>query len=138
MQVVVPGKGFVNVEFIPYSNYESGNGGSIFTTDNEVLQNAMESDHRFGSKYHLKSINGMTPYDWEQKKAAYGEDKTADEIKQAEQDAVNASLKHVQVSNIMDAKTYLIDNCNWEPKGRQTKNSIKDVAETYGIIFEGI
>lgn len=119
--------GLADIKFTPYSNYESGRGGSVFTTENERLQYAIEKDHRYGNMIHLKMIDGMLPEVWYEKQAAG--------VMNAEPE------KQVKIVNVMtakDAMTYLQDNFGWAPKGRPTKKSIIEAAESYGVEFSGI
>lgn len=114
------------ISFSPVSNYVAGQGGSEFTTANESLQKAIESQYEFGRIFYLKDSNGELVTELPE------EDNAEDTIE------VEDTREHIKVASINDAKLWLIDNKGWEPKGRLTKRAIQDVAASYNIVFEGL
>lgn len=115
----------IDVNFMPVSNYHAGEGGSVFTTDDEKIQEALERSNNFGQIYHLDSSDDAG-------KASHGDTKTTDTS------VVDGELKQVEVSSIEDAKAWLVDNCGWKPTARPTKTGIAKVASSYGYVFVGL
>lgn len=110
----------VPVNFSPVSNYYPGNGGSMFVTEDEKLQAALES---------MKPMFGRTFFLVQDEKPIV-EEKPAEEEKK--------ELKVINVNGFEDAKTWLVDHCDWKPTARPTKASVMKVAESYGYKFEGL
>lgn len=113
----------IRAEFTPVSNYD-GRGGSIFSTDDEEIQQAMESRADFGTLF--VEVDNKS---W---------DEHNDEEPAAESTEQVREMKNVKVESIADAKIWLIDNCGWKPSSRVTKKSLVEAADSYCIVFEGI
>lgn len=115
----------IDVNFMPVSNYHAGEGGSVFTTEDERIQDALERSNNFGQMYYLDGSECK--------------DKTVRDDSETTSNAVtDGGLKQVEVASIEDAKAWLIDNCGWTPTARPTKAGIAKVAASYGYVFVGL
>nr|DAV37241.1 MAG TPA: hypothetical protein [Caudoviricetes sp.] len=152
INVVLPSKKNLHITFTPLSN-----GSSVFSTDNEVLQKAIERHYRFGSLFRLaekysvskkstdKDINNKTnpePQTVEETEKSDGtaelpekSDETTDE---ADNDSENNGLTKVHVTDIASAKDYLADKFGISRTSMRSTKSIIEQASANGIEFEGI
>lgn len=105
------------INFTPFSF-----GGSIYTTNNKVEQDALESSKDFNGLYVLYSTH---------------DDGVADKpvINDEQQDENQRELEVVKVADIEDAKQYLIER---GAKNLRGIASIKKAAEEMGVEFEGL
>lgn len=110
----------VHLSFIALSN-----GGSVFSTDNEELQKAIERHYRFGDLFILDHIE-------EPKKTSEIEDRTSDE--ESEDD----NIQKVTVSDLGEAKNYLADTLGISRTSLRSLKSILEVAKANNIEFEGL
>jgi uncharacterized protein YdaT len=92
-------------------------GGSTYTTKDKDEIKALEAHSYFGSVYTT-----------EQK----------DSMEEPEKKTENASMVTVRVSDIADAKDYLVDTYGMSAGSLRSKKAIVDAAESKNIIFEGI
>ena len=117
----------MRAEFAPVSNYD-GMGGSIYITEDEEVQEALEKRADYGQLFVLVDNKS-----WDEQKdgASDAECQTQDTVKERE-------LKTVKVESIADAKIWLMDNCGWKPASRVTKKGLTEAAEAYGVVFEGV
>lgn len=122
------------VEFAPLSNYD-GRGGSIYTTDDEEIQTALENRADFGQMFVLVDNRS-----YEELNAMGEPSHTGEQYHNVEPSHTDdeRELRHVKVESIADAKIWLIDNCGWKPANRITKKGLVEAADTYGIVFDGI
>lgn len=106
----------MRVNFTPYSH-----GGSVYTTDNEVIQNALEADTRFGVTYVLAYTKGAPKTEVKQEK-----------VKE------EPAFKEVEVSDISEAKQYLVDTFGLKKGKLRSTAAIMSAAEDNGVRFIGI
>lgn len=111
-------KGKVRVNFTP-----SSFGGSVYVTSNKELQEALESDQRFGVTYKLIRQSGTD------EPAPKEEEKVAE---------APVEKKEVEVNDISEAKDYLVDNFGYKKNKLRSLVSIKTAADDNNIIFIGI
>ena len=122
INVVLPGKKNLHVSFSPRSD-----GSSVFSTDNEDVQKAIERHSRFGSLFRLYSSKSQ---DAQEKEAAGAK---------AEQAASRKSApRKVRVTDISSAKDYLADRFGVSRTLLRSAKSIREQATAHGIEFEGI
>lgn len=95
-------------------------GGSVFYTDNESLQKAMEAHHKYGKLFSEAPVEA----------AAVKPKK--------EESAKPAGPKQVVVTCLEDAKEYLVDTYELSRTKLRSKQSIVDAAASKGIEFVGI
>lgn len=105
---------YERVKFVPFSH-----GGSMFTTDNVALQEAIEALPTFGKQIKLE----------------YTE--PAPELKKEEVEEVK-ELIQVEVNDLDEAKDYLCDNFKVNRAYLRSKTSIAKAALEKGILFVGI
>lgn len=126
INVVLASKKNLHITFTPLSN-----GTSTFTTDNEAIQNAIESHARFGSLFRLIAAHG------ESEAAAPAETSAADA--EGEVSAEKGSgLTKVTVTDTASAKDYLADKFGISRTSMRSTKAIIEQAAAHGIEFEGI
>ncbi len=121
--MVLPSKKNLHISFTPLSN-----GSSVFTTDNEGVQKAIESHYRFGSLFRLYS---------EETQSEVAEAEAAD-IPDEKESSDDGGLTEVTVSDIASAKNYLADKYNISRTLLRNTKSIMDQASAHGIRFVGL
>lgn len=94
----------------------------MYTTSNELIQEALEKNARFNNTYYLES--------------EYDNSKTVEE--KLEEEKPKVELQEVSVASLADAKTWLQENKGWEPKNRVTKKILVDAAYNFGVKFVGL
>lgn len=122
INVVLSSKKNLHVSFTPLSN-----GSSVFTTDNEDVQKAIESHYRFGSLFRLYSSQAQN-----------AKEKETEEAGETEETADGSGLKKVPVTDIASAKDYLADKFGISRTSLRSTKSIMEQAAAHGIEFEGI
>lgn len=107
--------------FLPFSY-----GGSTYTTSNEKEQEALEKSRYFGGVFDL-----VETHDDAHNAVETNLDETPEEVE-------NISIKEVEVADIAQAKTYLVENCGYARTQLRSMASILAAAESKGIKFIGI
>ncbi len=116
-------------------------GGSVYYTDNEELQAALEKHAKFGRLF--KEVEIVAPTTVSKPKAvlvkkatelAEGEGEGTAEVTEEVEEAV-VSGKEVHVSCWEDAKNHLADNCGISRTKLRSQKSITEAAEANGIVF---
>ena len=130
--VVLEGGKSKRVSFAPRTG-----SGSVFYTDDEKLQKAIEKHPAFGKKFFL--AGGQTAA----KKAAAPVSKKLEEAATASASAAEAAPKKVQTreipfTNLSDAKEYLAKTFEIGRTQLRSKEAIKKYAALHGVIFVGI
>ena len=161
INVVLPSKKNLHISFMPLSN-----GSSVFTTDNEELQKAIESHYRFGSlfrivgasstpdkknpskregKYKKNStkVDATTTEEYDEKDAesAIEANTTTTEESggsESDEDNENGNLVKVHVTDLASAKDYLADKFGISRTSMRSTKAILEQAAAHGIEFEGI
>lgn len=122
INVTLDGGESMHLSFIALSN-----GGSIFSTDSEELQNAIERHYRFGDLFTLNHIK---------------EPKNTSEIANEEYTSVKESedgnIQKVTVNDLGEAKNYLADTLGISRTSLRSLKTILEVAKANNIEFEGL
>lgn len=114
VNVILPNGVHVHVAFEPLTG-----GGSVYYTNDENLQKALERHYQYGKLY---------------KGAEVEEPKEEEPV--VEEPA--AASKKVSMASLEDAKEYLIDRFGISRTKLRSKKQIMDAAEAHNIEFEGI
>lgn len=120
INVVLPGKKNLHVSFSPRSD-----GSSVFSTDNEDVQKAIERHSRYGTLFRLHSSGGQAV---QAKRTAAKAEKTGG----------GSVIRKVRVTDIASAKDYLADRFGVSRTLLRSTKSIMEQATAHGIEFEGI
>lgn len=122
INVTLDGGESMHLSFIALSN-----GGSIFSTDSEELQNAIERHYRFGDLFTLDHIE---------------EPKNTSEIANDEYTSVKESeegnIQKITVNDLGEAKNYLADTLGISRTSLRSLKTILEVAKANNIEFEGL
>ena len=161
INVVLPSKKNLHISFMPLSN-----GSSVFTTDNEELQKAIESHYRFGSLFRLVGESNI-PVKKETSKREKNDKKTSTEIdattaeesnekdaesaieantttaeesggSESDDENENGNLIKVHVTDLASAKDYLADKFGISRTSLRSTKAILEQAASHGCEFEGI
>lgn len=98
------------------------NGTSLYTTDNELIQQALESHARFGTLFRLQTTSKQTT-------------KTT---KNTANSKKATKVTKVTVSDIDAAKDYLADNFGLSRTKMKSTTAILNAAKANGIEFVGL
>lgn len=114
INVVLPssGKG-MHVSFAPVTG-----GGSVYITDNEDIQKALERHSRFGKLFKI-DVN-------------YKEEEP---VIESSVEAEEPKVKTVKMASLDDAKAYLADNFGISRTKLRSKKQIEDAAAANGLNF---
>lgn len=115
INVVLPSGKSHHVSFLPLTG-----GGSMFITDSEALQKALEAHRKFGKLFKIDISYKDEPEQTEEPQ---------------EQDAEVVAVKKVEVASLDDAKNYLVDNFDISRTKLRSKKQIEDAAAANGIEF---
>ena len=125
IKVVLGGGSTVRVAFTPRTL-----GSSVYMTDDEDLQKAIESHREYGKLFVCD----------ERRSEAMVEKKT--EVSQHDEpDAEAAEVaepKIVAVSSIQEAKDYLSDKFDISRSSLKSKDAVERAALEHGVVFEGL
>ncbi len=129
--VSLPGGGSKRISFSP----RTGN-GSVYITDDERVQNAIERHPGFGKKFFLEGASNTAP---ERKVAApqpVSAEADSENVKAAP--AKDNPRKEIPFTNLSDAKEYLARNFEIGRTQLRSKEAIKRYAAMNNVIFVGI
>lgn len=122
INVTLDGGESVHLSFIALSN-----GGSVFSTDSEELQNAIERHYRFGDLFTLDHIE---------------EPKNTSEIANDEytsaKESEDGNIQKITVNDLGEAKNYLADTLGISRTSLRSLKTILEVAKANNIEFEGL
>lgn len=122
INVILKNGANMHIAFTPITG-----GGSVYYTDDEEVQQAMERHYKFGKLFKAQpEIKSTTK---ENKNPSAGE--------QAPEEA-EPTKKVISVSDPDAAKTYLAEHYGISRTKLKTLKAIKEVASAQGIEFEGI
>lgn len=107
-------------------------GGSVYYTNDEALQVALEKHHQYGRLFKLQETIDEQPASVDSPEG--GEDATDKPTETLHADAGNV----VHVDGLDDAKEYLCEHFGISRTKLRTKASIIDAATSNGIVFDGI
>lgn len=122
INVTLDGGESVHLSFIALSN-----GGSIFSTDSEELQNAIERHYRFGDLFTLDHIE-------EPKNTS----ETANEEYTSVKESEDGNIQKITVNDLGEAKNYLADTLGISRTSLRSLKTILEVAKANNIEFEGL
>ena len=115
INVVLPSGKSHHVSFLPLTG-----GGSMFITDSEALQQALEAHRKFGKLYKIDISYKDEPEQTEEPQ---------------EQGTDDVAVKKVEVASLDDAKNYLVDNFDISRTKLRSKKLIEDAAAANGVNF---
>ena len=122
INVTLDGGESVHLSFIALSN-----GGSVFSTDSEELQNAIERHYRFGDLFTLDHIE-------EPKNTS----ETANEEYTPVKESEDGNIQKITVNDLGEAKNYLADTLGISRTSLRSLKTILEVAKANNIQFEGL
>jgi len=122
INVTLDGGESVHLSFIALSN-----GGSVFSTDSEELQNAIERHYRFGDLFTLDHIE-------EPKNTS----ETANEEYTSVKESEDGNIQKITVNDLGEAKNYLADTLGISRTSLRSLKTILEVAKANNIEFEGL
>lgn len=122
INVTLDGGESMHLSFIALSN-----GGSVFSTDSEELQNAIERHYRFGDLFTLDHIE-------EPKNTS----ETANEEYTSVKESEDGNIQKVTVNDLGEAKNYLADTLGISRTSLRSLKTILEVAKANNIEFEGL
>jgi hypothetical protein len=108
-------------------------GGSVFYTDDEVIQKALESHYKFGKLFQIDK-----DFNKEQKQLESDEETAVDEDGPGTESNDSSELQPVVVTDVDAAKTYLAEHFGISRTKLKTVSKIIAEAAANGIVFEGI
>lgn len=121
INVVLPNKSNKHVAFMPMSD-----GSSVFTTDSEEVQRAIEGHYKYGKLFKLASVEDT---------ATQAESATVASEAESERTAV---AQVVKISDLASARDYLAERFGISRTIMRSEKAIKEQAVAHGIEFEGI
>lgn len=122
INVTLDGGESVHLSFIALSN-----GGSVFSTDSEELQNAIERHYRFGDLFTLDHIE-----------EAKNTSETANEEYTPVKESEDGNIQKITVNDLGEAKNYLADTLGISRTSLRSLKTILEVAKANNIEFEGL
>jgi hypothetical protein len=122
INVTLDGGESMHLSFIALSN-----GGSVFSTDSEELQNAIERHYRFGDLFLLDRME-------ESKKTS----ETANEEYTSVKESEDGNIQKITVNDLGEAKNYLADTLGISRTSLRSLKTILEVAKANNIEFEGL
>ena len=122
INVTLDGGESVHLSFIALSN-----GGSVFSTDSEELQNAIERHYRFGDLFTLDHIE-------EPKNTS----ETANEEYTPVKESEDGNIQKITVNDLGEAKNYLADTLGISRTSLRSLKTILEVAKANNIEFVGL
>lgn len=122
INVTLDGGESMHLSFIALSN-----GGSVFSTDSEELQKAIERHYRFGDLFTLDHIE-------EPKNTS----ETANEEYTSVKESEDGNIQKITVNDLGEAKNYLADTLGISRTSLRSLKTILEVAKANNIEFEGL
>ena len=124
INVTLDGGASKHLSFIALSN-----GGSVFSTDNEELQKAIERHYRFGDLFSLDHIEEV-----KNTSETANEDDGHSSVGESESD----NIHKIVVNDLGEAKNYLADTLGISRTSLRSLKTIVEVAKANNIEFEGL
>ncbi|WP_424035269.1 hypothetical protein [Prevotella melaninogenica] len=122
INVTLDGGESMHLSFIALSN-----GGSVFSTDSEELQKAIERHYRFGDLFTLDHIE-------EPKNTS----ETANEEYTSVKESEDGNIQKITVNDLGEAKNYLADTLGISRTSLRSLKTILEVAKANNIEFVGL
>ena len=117
VNVVLKSGASMHVVFSPRSN-----NGSVFVTDNEEVQFALEHHYKYGQLFYGEEVAPETPA----------------EEKKAEETGEESKVMKVEVKDLSSAKDYLAEKHGLSRTTLKSRKAIMDAAASLNIEFTGI
>lgn len=134
--VILPGGGSKRISFSPRTG-----SGSVYITDDERVQNAIERHPGFGKKFFLDGASNTEP----ERKAVAPKPSPASAPAKAEPEngkaaapAKENTAKVIPFTNLSDAKEYLARHFEIPRTQLRSKEAIKRYAAMNNVVFDGI
>lgn len=121
INIVLDSKKSMHIAFTAQSD-----GGSVFITDNENIQNALERHYKYGTLFKLAGVEDVASKESQSK-----------ETQATEQEEKNKK-RTVKVSDIAAAKDFLADTFGISRTSLRSEKAIREAAEQHNIEFEGL
>lgn len=121
INVVLDSKKSMHIAFTAQSD-----GGSVFITDNESIQNALERHYKYGTLFKLAGVEDVASKESQSK-----------ETQASEQEKKNTK-RTVKVSDIATAKDFLADTFGISRTSLRSEKAIREAAGQHNIEFEGL
>lgn len=122
INVTLNGGESMHLSFIALSN-----GGSVFSTDSEELQTAIERHYRFGDLFTLNHIE-------EPKNTS----ETANDEYTSVKESEDGNIQKITVNDLGEAKNYLADTLGISRTSLRSLKTILEVAKANNIEFVGL
>ena len=122
INVTLDGGESMHLSFIALSN-----GGSVFSTDSEELQNAIERHYRFGDLFTLDHIE-------EPKNTS----EIANDVYTSAKESEDGNIQKITVNDLGEAKNYLADTLGISRTSLRSLKTILEVAKANNIEFVGL
>lgn len=122
INVTLDGGESMHLSFIALSN-----GGSVFSTDSEELQTAIERHYRFGDLFTLNHIE-------EPKNTS----ETANDEYTSVKESEDGNIQKITVNDLGEAKNYLADTLGISRTSLRSLKTILEVAKANNIEFVGL
>lgn len=122
INVTLDGGESMHLSFIALSN-----GGSVFSTDSEELQTAIERHYRFGDLFTLNHIEKPK-----------NTSETANEEYTSVKESEDGNIQKITVNDLGEAKNYLADTLGISRTSLRSLKTILEVAKANNIEFEGL
>ena len=114
-------------------------GGSLYATEDKLVQEAIEKEPLFGKLFTLESVEETEEEKAAKAKKPVKEDK-AEDIEQPttdeSQEEVSEPKNVIKVADFSEAKEYLMENYGYKSAQLRSQKSITDAAEKNNITFE--
>ena len=148
ISAVLPSKKSIHVTFLPMTG-----GSSVYYTEDEDEQKALESHYKFGKLFKLEELPEETSTENATKKKGKtaktktetptdgdtdGDSNDSTDDSEDDSDESGTELTTISVSCLDDAKDYLSDKFGISRTKLRSTKSIIEAAKQNGIEFEGI
>ena len=140
INVVLPNEKNMRISFSALSN-----GNSVYRTDNEDVQKALEKHYRFGKLFRLigeeecgKEAKPTGPKKTKVEDAGFVTEEENGAGNEAETTSEDSNVRIVKVSDIATAKDYLAEHFGVSRTAMRSAKAISEQAAAHGIEFDGI
>lgn len=149
INVVLENKSNLHVSFTPLSN-----GSSVYTTDNEEIQKAIERHYNYNNLFrlvgaeHIVAMTQKSPKIIQTKKIndkpkeikneGITKNQAEERNDEQEDNETSDNLTKVNVSDLSAAKDYLADKFGVSRTSMKKSETIIAIAKEHGIEFEGL
>lgn len=153
VSVSLPNGGYTRISFSPLSD-----GTSVYYTDDEEIQHALEHHYKFGKLFSLAEVSNALAAKKPTKATARkqpgksnkranperepaipeveAEEPETDEESEGEEEEEGAEMREVSVSDLDAAKDYLAENFDIVRTKLKTEEIINETAASLGVVFK--